>query len=201
MRRDVGPLRRPIERSDARHMTSGRKSPVWPGRRLSSTELGCTLGSCTGAQVMRKKSPGSHPGAGLVLPREIGDDGCHDQRAVVGVPLGDHISRERYRTALGRLLPGHLRLRRIVIPPRCWPGTDAAQEEMDLSGRAETTAGPGRGPRAGGTDGARGRAHLGCHCASGRDLDGQQPGTFSGMMAEDGSASPRYCRCWLAMDR
>ena len=29
----------------------------------------------------------------------------------------------------------------------------------------------------------------------------QQPGTFSEMMAEDGSASPRYCRCWLAMDR
>jgi len=31
---------------------------------------------------------GSHPGAGLVLQREIGDDGCHDQRALVGVPLG-----------------------------------------------------------------------------------------------------------------
>jgi len=30
--------------------------------------------------------------------------------------LGDRISRERHRTALGRLLPGHLRLRRIVIP-------------------------------------------------------------------------------------
>ena len=116
MRRDDGPLRRPIERSNARHMTSGRKSPVWPGRRLSSTELGCALGSSAGAQVMRKKSPGSHPGAGLVLQREIGDDGCHDQRALVGVPLGDHISCERYRTALGRLLPGHLRLRRIVIP-------------------------------------------------------------------------------------
>lgn len=155
MCRDVGPLRRRVERSNARHMTSGRKSPVWPGRRLFSTELGCARLMRWGASDEAEVA-GSHPGAGLVPQREIGDDGCHDQRALVGVRLGDRISRERHRTALGRLLRGHLRLRRIVIPATLLAWHRRRSRRNGPSGRAGTTVGPGRGPCAGGTDGALG---------------------------------------------
>ena len=57
--------------------------------------------------------------------------------------------------ALARLLPGHLRLHRIVTP-----GTLLAwhrrlvQKKVDLSERAGTAAGPGRGAGAGGATGA-----------------------------------------------
>lgn len=89
MRRDVGPLRRRIERSNARHMTSGRN-------RRCGRDGGCPRRSLAAPRLMRwgasvssdeEEIAGSHPGAGLVLQREIGDDGCHDQRALVGVPL------------------------------------------------------------------------------------------------------------------
>ena len=57
--------------------------------------------------------------------------------------------------ALARLLPGHLRLHRIVAP-----GTPAGlapspgQRKMDLSERVRPAAGPGRGACAGGVAGA-----------------------------------------------
>jgi hypothetical protein len=57
--------------------------------------------------------------------------------------------------ALARLLPGHLRLHRMVTPgnpPGLAPAP--AQEEMDPPEQARTAAGPGRGARTGGAAGA-----------------------------------------------
>jgi hypothetical protein len=57
--------------------------------------------------------------------------------------------------ALARMLPGHLRLRRIVNPRHAALLAPASgQEEMDLPGHDGTAAGPGRGACAGGAAGA-----------------------------------------------